>query len=90
MGFRQQGLDQLVHVVGGLLEGVGRVDPVEDHVARALMSQLQRHFVLTGRLVHFRKRPPQEQQGLVAFSNEAVVLSRDRRCSVCVVVLLHR
>ena len=89
MSFRQKGLDQLVYVVGRLLERIGGVDPVEDNVARTLMSQFKRHLVLTRSLVYFRIRSAKEQQGFVALSNEAIILSRNRRCSVRVMILFN-
>ena len=52
MRLRQQGLDQLVHVVGWLLERIGGVDPVKDDVTGALVTQLERHLRLTCLPVH--------------------------------------
>ena len=89
MGLGQQSLNQLVDVVVGLLEWVSLVDPIEDDVTRALMPQLQRHFILICGFVLLCSGSSKEEQSLVALSDEAVILTCDGWGCISRVILFH-
>lgn len=90
MSFRQESLNKLVNVVLWLLEWIGGVDPVEDDVAGALVPQLQGDFLRVdiGALL-FVGAASHEDQCLVAFAYEPVVLPSNGRCSIRVFIRLN-
>ena len=89
VSLRQQCLDQLVDVVLRLLEWIGLVDPVEDDVARTLMTQLKWHLSLTRLHVHLGCRAAQEEESLVTLPDEAVVLPSNGRSGISILIDLN-
>jgi len=96
-GLRQQGLDQLVYEVHGLLVRIEFVHEVEDNVTSALMAQLKCWaFVrkLLGplpvlALVAVRFRPTEHQQGLVTLADVPVVVADECSSRVDCLSCLH-
>lgn len=90
MSFGQQSLNKLVDVVLWLFEGVAGVDPVKDYVAGSLVAQLKGDFLCVdiGALL-FVETAPHEDQCLVTFTDESIVLPSDRRCRIRVFIRLN-
>lgn len=89
VSLRQKCLDQLVDVVGRLLEWIGLVDPVEDDVACTLMTKLKWHLSLTRLHVHLGGRAAQEEESLMALADEAVVLPSNGWSRISVLIHLN-
>lgn len=95
-GLGKERLDQLIGVVTGLLEGVARIYPVKHDVARSLMPQFQRIWLLCrgpnvgddvllpkgGRRAELG--PSKHQEGLMRLAEVSVLLPDYRSSGVSI------
>ena len=90
MSLGQKSLNKLVDVVYWLCEGIAWVDPVKEYVTDSVVAQLKRDFLCVdiGALL-FVSAAPHEDQCLVTFADEPVVLSSNGGCSVRVFISLN-